>query len=187
MHVTVYLICALVTALMAAYGIFGVTGNHEYIRPEREKLLEIVRRHGVVILENEAVSIAVKGRRVTVAGVDDLAAERTGAGRHDLAGTLSNLAADDLRILMDHQPRTAPEAANPAWKVDLQLSGHTHGGHTGPVAILASLANNGFVKGFYELGGMKLYVSQGAGFWAGFPVRSGTFNEIPLITFMRAN
>ena len=88
---------------------------------------------------------------------------------------------------MDHQPRTAPEAANPAWKVDLQLSGHTHGGHTGPVAMLASLANNGFVKGFYELGGMKLYVSQGAGFWAGFPVRSGTFNEIPLITFTRAN
>ena len=40
---------------------------------------------------------------------------------------------------------------------------------------------------FYELGGMKLYVSQGAGFWAGFPVRSGTFNEIPLITFTRAN
>ena len=205
------------SGLKAAYGIFGVTGNHEYIRPEREKLLEIIRRHGVVILENEAVSIrrhgvvileneavsirrhgvvileneavsiAVKGRRVTVAGVDDLAAERTGAGRHDLAGTLSNLADDDLRILMDHQPRTAPEAANPAWKVDLQLSGHTHGGHTGPVAILASLANNGFVKGFYELGGMKLYVSQGAGFWAGFPVRSGTFNEIPLITFMRAN
>lgn len=135
----------------------------------------------------KAASIAVKGRRVTVAGVDDLAAERTGAGRHDLAGTLSNLADDDLRILMDHQPRTAPEAANPAWKVDLQLSGHTHGGHTGPVAILASLANNGFVKGFYELGGMKLYVSQGAGFWAGFPVRSGTFNEIPLITFTRAN
>ena len=175
------------SGLKAAYGIFGVTGNHEYIRPEREKLLEIIRRHGVVILENEAVSIAVKGRRVTVAGVDDLAAERTGAGRHDLAGTLSNLADDDLRILMDHQPRTAPEAANPAWKVDLQLSGHTHGGHTGPVAILASLANNGFVKGFYELGGMKLYVSQGAGFWAGFPVRSGTFNEIPLITFTRAN
>lgn len=175
------------SGLKAAYGIFGVTGNHEYIRPEREKLLEIIRRHGVVILENEAVSIAVKGRRVTVAGVDDLAAERTGAGRHDLAGTLSNLADDDLRILMDHQPRTALEAANPAWKVDLQLSGHTHGGHTGPVAILASLANNGFVKGFYELGGMKLYVSQGAGFWAGFPVRSGTFNEIPLITFTRAN
>ena len=175
------------SGLKAAYGIFGVTGNHEYIRPEREKLLEIIRRHGVVILENEAVSIAVKGRRVTVAGVDDLAAARTGAGRHDLAGTLSNLADDDLRILMDHQPRTAPEAANPAWKVDLQLSGHTHGGHTGPVAILASLANNGFVKGFYELGGMKLYVSQGAGFWAGFPVRSGTFNEIPLITFTRAN
>ena len=175
------------SGLKAAYGIFGVTGNHEFIRPEREKLLEIIRRHGVVILENEAVSIAVKGRRVTVAGVDDLAAERTGAGRHDLAGTLSNLADDDLRILMDHQPRTAPEAANPAWKVDLQLSGHTHGGHTGPVAILASLANNGFVKGFYELGGMKLYVSQGAGFWAGFPVRSGTFNEIPLITFTRAN
>ena len=67
------------SGLKAAYGIFGVTGNHEYIRPEREKLLEIIRRHGVVILENEAVSIAVKGRRVTVAGVDDLAAERTGA------------------------------------------------------------------------------------------------------------
>ena len=65
-------------------GVFGVTGDHEYIRPEREKLLEIIRRHGVVILENEAVSIAVKGRRVTMAGVDDLAAERTGAGRHDL-------------------------------------------------------------------------------------------------------
>lgn len=101
------------SGLKAAYGIFGVTGNHEYIRPEREKLLEIIRRHGVVILENEAVSIAVKGRRVTVAGVDDLAAERTGAGRHDLAGTLSNLADDDLRILMDHQPPHGSRGCEP--------------------------------------------------------------------------
>lgn len=174
------------SGLKAPYGIFGVTGNHEYIRPEREKLLEIIRRHGVVLLENQAVAISVKGRRVTVAGVDDMAAERRGAGRHDLPGTLSNLPDDDLRILMDHQPRTAREAADAAYGVDLQLSGHTHGGHTGPVALLASLFNNGFVKGFYQVDGMTLLVSQGAGFWAGFPVRSGTFNEIPLITFTRA-
>ena len=54
------------------------------------------------------------------------------------------------------------------------------------MALLSSSFNNGFVKGFYQLGHMTLYVSQGAGFWAGFPVRSGTFNEIPLITFTRA-
>ena len=174
------------SAIKAPYGIFGVTGNHEYIRPERAKLLEIIRRNGVVLLDNEAVAINVKGRHVTIAGVDDLASERTGAGRHDLKAALANLADDDLRILMDHQPRTAPEAADPAYKVDLQLSGHTHGGQTGPVAILASLFNNGFVKGLYDVGGMKLYVSQGTGFWAGFPVRSGTYNEIPLITFTRA-
>ena len=169
--------------LKATYGVYGVSGNHEYIAGAYQPLSAILKNHGVTLLENAHERLTVNGRAVTIVGVTDLAAYRAGEAAHNLEAALANVQNDDLRILMDHQPRAAAESANPKFGIDLQLSGHTHGGHTGLVGMLAARANAGFLKGLYQVGDMTLYVSQGTGFWAGFPVRSGTWNEITEIHF----
>ena len=169
--------------LKATYGVYGVSGNHEYIGGAYQPLTAILKNHGVTLLENAHERLTVNGRAVTIVGVTDLAAYRAGEAAHNLEAALANVQNDDLRILMDHQPRAAAESANPKFGIDLQLSGHTHGGHTGLVGMLAARANAGFLKGLYQVGDMPLYVSQGTGFWAGFPVRSGTWNEITEIHF----
>lgn len=169
--------------LKATYGVYGVSGNHEYIGGAYQPLSAILKNHGVTLLENAHERLTVNGRAVTIVGVTDLAAYRAGEAAHNLEAALANVQNDDLRILMDHQPRAAAESANPKFGIDLQLSGHTHGGHTGLVGMLAARANAGFLKGLYQVGDMTLYVSQGTGFWAGSPVRSGTWNEITEIHF----
>ena len=169
--------------LKATYGVYGVSGNHEYIGGAYQPLSAILKNHGVTLLENAHERLTINGRAVTIVGVTDLAAYRAGEVAHNLEAALANVKPDDLRILMDHQPRAAAESANPKFGIDLQLSGHTHGGHTGLVGMLAARANAGFLKGLYQVGDMTLYVSQGTGFWAGFPVRSGTWNEITEIHF----
>jgi len=90
-----------------------------------------------------------------------------------------NLSGFGVRILAAHQPRLAPEAAEHG--VDLQVSGHTHGGMIAGIDRLVARFNEGFVSGLYTVGGMKLYVSNGAGIWNGFPIRIGVPSEIVLI------
>ena len=72
--------------------------------------------------------------------------------------------------------------ANARQGVDLQLSGHTHGGQILGAHLLAQWANQGFVSGLYDVEGMQLYVSNGTGLWNGFPIRLGRPAEITQIT-----
>ena len=65
------------------------------------------------------------------------------------------------------------------------LSGHTHGGMITGIDRLVARFNDGFVSGPYQVGSMKLYVSNGAGIWNGFPVRIGVPAEIVLIRLKR--
>ena len=65
----------------------------------------------------------------------------------------------------------------------LQISGHTHGGLiAGLDQWVVAPVNNGFVRGEYEIGNMKLFVSSGAGLWAGFAVRLGVLPRIEVLT-----
>ena len=79
-------------------------------------------------------------------------------------------------LLLAHQPRQA--ARNAAAGVDLQLSGHTHGGLIVLFDRLVALFNDGLVSGWYEVDGMPLYVSPGTALWNGFPIRLGVPAEI---------
>ena len=83
-------------------------------------------------------------------------------------------------ILLDHRPGHAPR--NRELGVDLQLSGHTHGGHIVGFDRVVARFNNGFVSGRYDVYGMALYVGNGAGLWPGFAVRIGRPSEITEIT-----
>ena len=84
-----------------------------------------------------------------------------------------------LRILLDHRPDRAFENAACA---DLQLSGHTHGGQCLGFDRLVARVNHGFLRGWYTIEDMQLYVCPGTGLWSGFPVRLGVASEIALIT-----
>ena len=81
-------------------------------------------------------------------------------------------------ILMDHQPGGARRNAEHG--VSLQVSGHTHGGQIPGVYTLVQRANGGFVRGWYEVGSMRLYVSPGTSQWNGFAMRLFDPSEITL-------
>ena len=65
--------------------------------------------------------------------------------------------------------------------MDLQLSGHTHGGHLFFLKWLIASFNGGLLEGLFDIDGMKLYVSPGTGLWPGFSTRLGVSSEITRI------
>lgn len=162
--------------LKARYGVFGVPGNHEYYSGY-EDWMEFLPTLGIRMLPNEHV--VTGGGAVVLAGVTDPVAGVMGKEKPDIRKALAGAPEKGVRILASHQPRLAREAA--AHGVDLQVSGHTHGGMiTGFDRIVAQF-NEGFVSGLYTVGEMKLHVSNGAGIWNGFPIRIGVPSEIVLI------
>ena len=82
-------------------------------------------------------------------------------------------------LLMAHNPKIMADAVR--HQVDLQLSGHTHGGMVPLLSRVVAASNNGRVRGFYREGKTVLYITSGAGIWNGFPVRLGIPSEIVLL------
>lgn len=163
--------------LRARHGVFFVTGNHEYFSGAAQWVDE-VSRLGVRVLRNERVEINHNGELLDLAGVDDASAARFGHGHgEDLARALSDRAPGRTVVLLAHQPRTARRSA--AFGVDLQLSGHTHGGQIWPFGALVALQQL-FLAGLHRQGDTRVYVSRGTGYW-GPPMRLGAPAEISQI------
>lgn len=162
--------------LQARYGVYGVTGNHEYYFGA-DKWVALLKGLRVDMLENEHRVLRVNGKELVIVGLPDATARRydlPGPDLHKaLAGAPETAAAP--RVLLAHQPR---EAGKHADAVDLQLSGHTHGGLMFFMSRLLAAFNEGFVRGLYGVGDMKLYVSPGTGLWGGFSCRVGVPSEI---------
>lgn len=161
--------------LKARLGVFAIPGNHEYYANHPE-WLSVFADLGLRMLLNEHVLITEKNHPLVIAGVTDRTAARIGAAMPDIKAALSGAPAAVTTILMEHQPRAA--RINASADVDLQLSGHTHGGQILGMHFITQYANGGFVSGLYPVGDMQLYVSNGAGLWPGFPVRLGLPSEI---------
>ncbi|MER7106603.1 metallophosphoesterase [Streptomyces sp. NPDC000229] len=157
--------------LSARDGSFFVTGNHEYFSGA-EEWVDHVRELGLRPLRNERVEIA----GFDLAGVNDVAGENYGDGP-DFAAALGDRDRARAAVLLAHQPVVIHDAV--AHGVDLQLSGHTHGGQLWPGNLLAELANP-TVAGLERYGDTQLYVSRGAGAW-GPPVRVGAPSDITLV------
>ncbi|MEJ1958611.1 MAG: metallophosphoesterase [Nitrosomonadales bacterium] len=163
--------------LKARHGAFVVTGNHEYYSGALEWMAEF-RRLGLHGLMNEHVVIEHNGARLVLAGVTDFSAGAFDpAQRSDPAVALAGSPEGIPRILLAHQPRTAPEAAMAGF--DLQLSGHTHGGQFWPWTLLVGLQQP-FTAGLHRLGRLWVYTSRGTGYW-GPPKRFGAPSEITLL------
>lgn len=159
--------------LQARYGVYGITGNHEYyFRVER--WLPVFAKLGITMLQNEHRILSVPGgARLVIAGVPDQAGLHYGGAGPDIKTALA-AAPDTVRVLMAHRPNGIAGRSN----ADLQLSGHTHGGNLFFMKWLISTFNGGLVGGLYEVDGMKLYVSPGIGIWSGFSCRLGVPAEI---------
>jgi len=169
--------------LQAHDGVIAITGNHEYYA-QYAQWMQAFRALGMQVLENSHTRVERGGAVLTIAGVTDPVASRYGLPPPDLAKALAGADPAAPVILMDHRPVDARR--NATHGVALQLSGHTHGGHIIGMDQLVKRANGGFVSGRYQVDGMTLYVSNGAGLWPGFAARIGVPSEITLITLRAA-
>jgi predicted MPP superfamily phosphohydrolase len=170
--------------LRAPDGVIAITGNHEYYA-QYTPWMQAFRAQGMQVLENSHVAVTRKDAALTIAGVTDPVAANYGLPLPDINAALAGADPAAPVILLDHRPGAA--RVNAAHGVKLQLSGHTHGGHIVGMDQLVKRANNGYVSGRYEVDGMTLYVSNGAGLWPGFPARIGVPSEVTLITLRRGH
>jgi uncharacterized protein len=158
-------------ALRSRYGIFAVTGNHEYIGGV-EAAVAYLREHGVTVLRDEA---RVLPDGVTVVGREDRSLGQMAQGkRKPLPELLAGVDMTHPVILMDHQPFHLEEAEQGG--VDLQLSGHTHHGQLWPLNYITDAIYE-VSMGYKKKGNTHIYVSAGVGSW-GPPVRVGNRPEI---------
>ena len=165
--------------LRAPDGIYAVPGNHEYFFDYRSWMRHLSDL-GMQMLPNAHAVLARDGAKLIVAGVTDLSAPAVGEAGPNLNAALAGAPAGTPVILLDHQPKNAPNAA--ARGVAIQLSGHTHGGMIAGFDRALARPNGGFVTGRYQVGSMTLYVSNGTGLWPGFALRLGRPPEMTRIT-----
>ena len=181
--------------LRARHGTFVVTGNHEYYAGAHAWIDEL-RRLGLRVLLNEHVVLQTRNVRgaqtdeevldsaLVVAGVTDYTAAHFDAAHasdpqralHDAPPLVRT------RLLLAHQPRSAPAAAEAGYQ--LQLSGHTHGGQFFPWNLFVPLQQP-FTAGLHRLREMWVYTSRGTGYW-GPPKRFGAPSEITLLRLVPA-
>ena len=165
--------------LKARYGVYGVTGNHEYYFDHDNWMKEFASM-GIRMLENQNVIITSGDDRIAIAGKPDPTGGRMGLAAPDINAAVKDIPEGVPIILMEHQPGVARE--NAKHDILLQVSGHTHGGQMPIIYQIVKRANNGFVRGWYDVGNMKLYVSPGTSQWNGFALRLFDPPEITLFT-----
>jgi len=170
--------------LRARHGVYFVTGNHEYYtRSGARAWMEEIERMGIHVLRNERVTIGNDREGFDLAGVTDHGASRfpDDGPSEDIAKALAGRDPSRAVVLLAHQPIAIHQAARLG--VDLQLSGHTHGGQIWPWGALVRLQQP-FIRGLHRVRDTQLYVSCGTGYW-GPPMRLGAPAEITEIVLRR--
>lgn len=169
--------------LRAKDGIIYVTGNHEYYW-SADSWMNTLRNIGAKVLFNSSFVIRREAAALAFGGVPDVQGERFFPDHKiNLEKTFGGVPhnADTLWILLAHQPKVIKQAI--AAGVDLQLSGHTHGGQFFPWTWVVKLVQK-HSAGLYFEGDTALFVSRGAGAW-GPPLRLGVPAEVPILTLTK--
>lgn len=172
--------------LNAPLGVYFIAGNHEYFH-SIQPLFEGLKSIGIRVLENECVQL-VKNQGtneeaiVNLAGVYDLFGRRIGVLEPNLEQALQDRIESQPLILLAHQPKFALEVKE-HHRVDLILSGHTHGGQIFPFRFLVKL-DQPYLAGLYQHSPTtQIYVNRGTGFW-GPPMRILSRAEITFFEFV---
>ena len=167
---------AVLSGIKARMGSFAILGNHDsYSNPAL--VAAGLRSHGIPLLKNSCVPIERGGARFWLAGIDDAL-----EGQPDLGAAIEKIPPGETIILLAHEPDFADEAA--LTPVDLQLSGHSHGGQIWIPGVgapwLPRLARN-YPRGFYKVANMVLYTNVGIGTIRA-PIRINCVPEVTHIT-----
>jgi predicted MPP superfamily phosphohydrolase len=171
-----------IARLSAPHGVYFITGNHEYYSGEPAWSAE-VSRLGLRVLKNEHVVLRHNGAALVLAGVTDFSAGQFDPAQHsDPRAALRGAPPQATKILLAHQPRSAFEAAEAGF--DLQLSGHTHGGQFWPWNLFVRLQQP-FTAGLHRVGRLWVYTSRGTGYW-GPPKRFGAPSEVTRLRLVGA-
>lgn len=166
--------------LVSREGTFFVTGNHEYYSGHQQWITEL-ERLGLHYLRNARTPITRAGKTFDLAGITDITGKSFGDAP-DVVGALRGRDETKPAVLLAHQPIQVTDAARAG--VDLQLSGHTHGGQLYPFHHVVGLAQPA-VSGLSKVDDTWLYVTNGAGFW-GPPVRVGAAPDITVLELVSA-
>ena len=173
--------CAhLLRQMTAPHGLWAVLGNHDE-GTDHKHVTRALQAENIQVLANQSQPIEREGARFWLAGVNDVLSKTA-----DLSKTLRRVPADEAVILLAHEPDFADRAAK--FPIDLQLSGHSHGGQVRipflPPLFLPALARK-YYWGTYQVGPLALYTNAGLG-TIGLPMRLNCPPEITLLTLRRA-
>lgn len=162
--------------LHAPMGRFAVLGNHDaYSNPEL--VTDALQSRGIRVLKNACMPVERAGKRFWLSGIDDAL-----EGQPDLGAAIAKIPPGETIILLAHEPDFADEAA--LSPVDLQLSGHSHGGQIWIPGVgapwLPPLARK-YPRGLYQIENMMLYTNIGIGTIRA-PIRINCIPEVTLIT-----
>jgi predicted MPP superfamily phosphohydrolase len=169
--------CAeLLSGLRSPHGLWAVLGNHD-VFTDPDRVTDALRKQKIRVLSNESVPIETNGGRFWLAGVDDVLGRTA-----DLDKTLHDVPSGEATVLLAHEPDYADYVAR--HPVDLQLSGHSHGGQIrfpwiGPL-YLPDLAKK-YICGQFQIGNLTLYTNPGIGTIT-LPVRMNCPPEVTLLT-----
>jgi predicted MPP superfamily phosphohydrolase len=148
--------------LRARHGAYAVTGNHEYYWGADPWIAHLTSL-GLRYLRNQRVTIGDGDASFELAGVDDHESHRYAGHGEDLARATAGRDPSRALVLLAHQPRQVRRAQHHG--VDLQLSGHTHGGQIWPWHYAVKIQQRGLLAGRYQFGDTQLYVTRGCGYW----------------------
>lgn len=156
------------------FGVYAITGNHEFIG-DISKTLPYIEGKGIRVLKDEIITLP---DGIRIAGRWDRSSySGTGRGRMSLGQLLAGVDTTSPVIVLDHQPSEVEEL--PKYGVDLQLSGHTHNGQMWPLNIITRSVFR-LSYGYRKFGTSQVIVSSGFGIW-GPRVRIGTKPEIVVV------
>lgn len=167
--------CAeLLRELRAQYGVYAILGNHDW-GTSPDVIAGTLTEAGIRVLRNQAVPIERGGARFWLAGTDSAL-----AGAADLNRSLAGIPTAEPILLLAHEPDFADQAAR--FPIDIQLSGHSHGGQIVIPGVRGYLPPMGrkYPRGMYTVGNMKLYCNRGIGV-SGAPVRFGATPEVTVV------
>ena len=182
--------------IKARYGVYSIMGNHDYgdyarwpnaeAKAQNRSALEAAHSAlGWKLLNNENEMIDIDGASVAIIGVENFSANRRFSRYGDLKTASAGTQGADLRVCLSHDPsHWSHEILSDYPKIELTLSGHTHGGQFGielfdwkwsPVQYFYK-----YWAGLYQQANQYLYVNRGFGF-LGYPGRVGILPEITVL------
>lgn len=159
--------------LKSKYGVFAITGNHEYYAG-LDLFLKLADETGITVLKNTNATI---GGAINLVGVNDTTGKMYSGGGPDLNRAMENINRQKPVILLAHNPATFEENLNSG--LDLQLSGHTHVGQIPPMDLIVMFYYK-YPYGLHKKNASYIYTTSGTGTW-GPPMRFSSHSQITRI------